>query len=42
MEELFGFGWWDVGLVAFVLLGFLWLVTVVEKDKRRGEEKRNR
>jgi hypothetical protein len=42
MEELFGFSGWDVGLVVFVLLGLLWGVTVWEKDKRRGEEKRNR
>jgi hypothetical protein len=40
MEELFGFGWWEVGVVVVLLLGFLWFVTVVEQGKRRHEIRR--
>jgi DMSO/TMAO reductase YedYZ heme-binding membrane subunit len=40
MEALFGFDWWDVGIVVLVLLGLLAFVTSVEKGKRRSEQKR--
>lgn len=42
MEALFGFDLWDVGVVVALVLGTLWFVNVIEKSKRRGEDKRNR
>lgn len=42
MEQLFGFDLYDVGIVVVLVLGVLWFVNVIEKSKRRGEDKRNK